>query len=174
MSSISSRLPSPPPPTGGKGGWGEGTDCISDYCIWRCIFWSLCLFIEPSLTKILFPFNLFILLHLLNFSLKKRTHYIFYCTYRACAYGRTLVAAYGACALTRTCNRLAFAKYKRNMTTTDMIAEIHDAFQLLFPEKKSDENVTRQEHTVWSNSADFVMEFYWLGRIRHIFDIYKI
>ncbi|CAH3127290.1 unnamed protein product [Porites lobata] len=67
---------------------------------------------------------------------------------RACAYGRTLVAAYGACALTRTCNRLAFAKYKRNMTTTDMIAEIHDAFQLLFPEKKSDENVTRQEHTV--------------------------
>ena len=34
------------------------------------------------------------------------------------------------------------------MTTTDMIAEIHDAFQLLFPEKKSDENVARQEHTV--------------------------
>ena len=73
---------------------------------------------------------------------------VFYSTYRACAYGRTLVAAYGACALTRTCNRLAFAKYRRNMTTTDMIAEIHDAFELLFPEKKSDERVTRQEHTV--------------------------
>ena len=72
----------------------------------------------------------------------------FYSTYRACAYGRTLVAAFGACALTRTCNRMAFAKYKRNMTTTDMIAEIHDAFELLFPEKKSDERVTRQEHTV--------------------------
>ncbi|XP_067041769.1 ATP-dependent (S)-NAD(P)H-hydrate dehydratase-like [Acropora muricata] len=67
---------------------------------------------------------------------------------RACAYGRSLVAAFGACALTRTCNRLAFAKYKRNMTTTDMIAEIHDAFELLFPEKKPDDKATRQEHTV--------------------------
>lgn len=34
------------------------------------------------------------------------------------------------------------------MTTTDMIPEIHDAFELLFPEKKQDERVTRQEHTV--------------------------
>lgn len=67
---------------------------------------------------------------------------------RACSYGRSLVAAYGACALTRTCNRLAFAKYRRNMTTTDMIPEIHDAFELLFPEKKLDEPVIRQEHTV--------------------------
>ncbi|XP_074621755.1 ATP-dependent (S)-NAD(P)H-hydrate dehydratase-like [Acropora palmata] len=67
---------------------------------------------------------------------------------RACAYGRSLVAAFGACALTRTCNKLAFAKHKRNMTTTDMIAEIHDAFELLFPEKKPDDKATRQEHTV--------------------------
>lgn len=73
---------------------------------------------------------------------------VFQFHYRACAYGRSLVAAYGACALTRTCNRLAFAKYRRNMTTTDMIPEIHDAFELLFPEKKQDERVTRQEHTV--------------------------
>ena len=29
-----------------------------------------------------------------------------------------------------------------------MIAEIHDAFELLFPEKKPDDKATRQEHTV--------------------------
>lgn len=153
MSSISSRHP---PPQRTERGVGR-RDGLHFRLLYIKLYFFIavgnfdanqCLFIEPSLTKILFPFNLFILLHLLNFSLKKRTHYIFYCTYRACAYGRTLVAAYGACALTRTCNRLAFAKYKRNMTTTDMIAEIHDAFQSLFPEKKSDENVTRQEHTV--------------------------
>jgi len=34
------------------------------------------------------------------------------------------------------------------MTTTDMIPEIHDAFEPLFPEKKEDERVTKQEHTV--------------------------
>lgn len=73
---------------------------------------------------------------------------LFLSSLRACSYGRSLVAAYGACALTRTCNRLAFAKYRRNMTTTDMIPEIHDAFELLFPEKKLDEPVIRQEHTV--------------------------
>uniref|UniRef100_UPI00398ECBC4 ATP-dependent (S)-NAD(P)H-hydrate dehydratase isoform X2 n=1 Tax=Pristiophorus japonicus TaxID=55135 RepID=UPI00398ECBC4 len=44
----------------------------------------------------------------------------------------TLVAAFGACALTRQCNYQAFQKHRRSMTTSDMIAEISTAFQKLF------------------------------------------
>ncbi|XP_072332110.1 ATP-dependent (S)-NAD(P)H-hydrate dehydratase isoform X2 [Scyliorhinus torazame] len=44
----------------------------------------------------------------------------------------TLVAAFGACALTRQCNHQAFQKYQRSMTTSDMIAEISTAFNKLF------------------------------------------
>ncbi|XP_032879033.1 ATP-dependent (S)-NAD(P)H-hydrate dehydratase isoform X2 [Amblyraja radiata] len=44
----------------------------------------------------------------------------------------TLVAAFGACALTRQCNNQAFQKHHRSMTTTDMIAEISTAFHKLF------------------------------------------
>ncbi|KAJ1116230.1 hypothetical protein NDU88_004448 [Pleurodeles waltl] len=43
-----------------------------------------------------------------------------------------LVAAFGACSLTRQCNNQAFQKYGRSMTTTDMIAEIGIAFNKLF------------------------------------------
>ncbi|XP_068950218.1 ATP-dependent (S)-NAD(P)H-hydrate dehydratase isoform X3 [Petaurus breviceps papuanus] len=43
-----------------------------------------------------------------------------------------LVAAFGACSLTRQCNSQAFQKYRRSMTTTDMIAEVGMAFKKLF------------------------------------------
>ncbi|XP_013791909.2 ATP-dependent (S)-NAD(P)H-hydrate dehydratase-like [Limulus polyphemus] len=43
-----------------------------------------------------------------------------------------IIAAVGACMLTRRCNYLAFQKYSRSMTTTDMIVEIQLAFTSLF------------------------------------------
>ncbi|XP_072478074.1 ATP-dependent (S)-NAD(P)H-hydrate dehydratase isoform X1 [Notamacropus eugenii] len=43
-----------------------------------------------------------------------------------------LVAAFGACSLTRQCNYQAFQKYRRAMTTTDMIGEVGLAFSKLF------------------------------------------
>ncbi|XP_047611656.1 ATP-dependent (S)-NAD(P)H-hydrate dehydratase isoform X1 [Phacochoerus africanus] len=43
-----------------------------------------------------------------------------------------LVAALGACALTRQCSRQAFQKHGRSTTTTDMIAELGPAFSRLF------------------------------------------
>lgn len=42
------------------------------------------------------------------------------------------VACYLASRLTRDCNERAFAKYKRSMTVTDMIKEIHDVFDEKF------------------------------------------
>uniref|UniRef100_F6R5B7 ATP-dependent (S)-NAD(P)H-hydrate dehydratase n=1 Tax=Monodelphis domestica TaxID=13616 RepID=F6R5B7_MONDO len=43
-----------------------------------------------------------------------------------------LVAAFGACSLTRQCNHQAFQKFGRSMTATDMIAELGTAFRKLF------------------------------------------
>ncbi|KAM5312933.1 ATP-dependent (S)-NAD(P)H-hydrate dehydratase isoform 3-T3 [Glossophaga mutica] len=43
-----------------------------------------------------------------------------------------LVAAFGACSLTRQCNHQAFQKHGRSTTTTTMIAEIGPAFSKLF------------------------------------------
>uniref|UniRef100_A0A6I8SEW9 ATP-dependent (S)-NAD(P)H-hydrate dehydratase n=1 Tax=Xenopus tropicalis TaxID=8364 RepID=A0A6I8SEW9_XENTR len=43
-----------------------------------------------------------------------------------------LVAAFGACSLTRQCNHQAFQKYGRSMTTSDMISEVGTAFNKLF------------------------------------------
>ncbi|KAM4700450.1 ATP-dependent (S)-NAD(P)H-hydrate dehydratase isoform 2-T3 [Discoglossus pictus] len=43
-----------------------------------------------------------------------------------------LVAAFGACSLTRQCNHQAFHKSGRSMTTGDMISEIGTAFNKLF------------------------------------------
>lgn len=43
-----------------------------------------------------------------------------------------LVAAWGACTLTRECNHQAFQKYGRSTTTSDMIAEVGTAFSKLF------------------------------------------
>ncbi|XP_014447531.1 ATP-dependent (S)-NAD(P)H-hydrate dehydratase [Tupaia chinensis] len=43
-----------------------------------------------------------------------------------------LVAAFGACALTRQCNHQAFQKHGRATTTTDMVAELGAAFSTLF------------------------------------------
>ncbi|CAO2611418.1 ATP-dependent (S)-NAD(P)H-hydrate dehydratase [Lemmus lemmus] len=43
-----------------------------------------------------------------------------------------LVAAWGACTLTRECNHQAFQKYGRSTTTTDMVAEVGPAFSKLF------------------------------------------
>ena len=47
-------------------------------------------------------------------------------------YSPTILAAYAASTLTRTCSNLAFPKHGRSMTTTDMIDEIHFAFEKLF------------------------------------------
>ncbi|XP_061408279.1 ATP-dependent (S)-NAD(P)H-hydrate dehydratase isoform X3 [Lethenteron reissneri] len=44
----------------------------------------------------------------------------------------TLLGAYGACTLTRQCNRQAFLKHGRSTTTVDMIAEIGPAFRMLY------------------------------------------
>ncbi|XP_033868513.1 ATP-dependent (S)-NAD(P)H-hydrate dehydratase-like isoform X3 [Acipenser ruthenus] len=44
----------------------------------------------------------------------------------------SIVAALGACTLTRQCNHQAFHKHGRSMTTTDMIAEVGTAFKKLF------------------------------------------
>ncbi|DAA23710.1 ATP-dependent (S)-NAD(P)H-hydrate dehydratase isoform X2 [Bos indicus x Bos taurus] len=43
-----------------------------------------------------------------------------------------LVAAFGACALTRQCSQQAFQKYGRATTTSDMVAEVGPAFRRLF------------------------------------------
>ncbi|XP_012878337.1 PREDICTED: ATP-dependent (S)-NAD(P)H-hydrate dehydratase isoform X1 [Dipodomys ordii] len=43
-----------------------------------------------------------------------------------------LVAAWGACTLTRQCNHQAFQKHGRSTTTTDMISEVGAAFSKLF------------------------------------------
>ncbi|XP_069492848.1 ATP-dependent (S)-NAD(P)H-hydrate dehydratase isoform X2 [Ambystoma mexicanum] len=43
-----------------------------------------------------------------------------------------LVAAFGACSLTRQCNNQAFQEHGRSMITTDMIAEVGSAFHKLF------------------------------------------
>lgn len=42
------------------------------------------------------------------------------------------VACYSASRLTRDCNSRAFEKYKRSMTVTEMIKEIHDVFEEKF------------------------------------------
>lgn len=47
-------------------------------------------------------------------------------------YGPTISAAYAACLLTRECNRRAFAKNRRSMTTSDMVDCIQDSFEFLY------------------------------------------
>uniref|UniRef100_A0A3P9HLU4 ATP-dependent (S)-NAD(P)H-hydrate dehydratase n=1 Tax=Oryzias latipes TaxID=8090 RepID=A0A3P9HLU4_ORYLA len=44
----------------------------------------------------------------------------------------SVVAAFGACSLTRWCNNQAFQRHGRSTTTTDMIQEIGPAFRKLF------------------------------------------
>ncbi|XP_026232927.1 ATP-dependent (S)-NAD(P)H-hydrate dehydratase isoform X1 [Anabas testudineus] len=44
----------------------------------------------------------------------------------------SLVAAFGACSLTRQCNSQAFQRHGRSTTTSDMIQEIGSAFKKLF------------------------------------------
>lgn len=44
----------------------------------------------------------------------------------------SVVAAFGACSLTRQCNNQAFQRHGRSTTTTDMIQEIGPAFRKLF------------------------------------------
>lgn len=41
-------------------------------------------------------------------------------------------AVYGACVVTKTCNRLAFQEHGRSMTASDMITYIHRAFESFF------------------------------------------
>ncbi|KYO41306.1 ATP-dependent (S)-NAD(P)H-hydrate dehydratase isoform X1 [Alligator mississippiensis] len=43
-----------------------------------------------------------------------------------------LVAAFGACSLTRQCNNQAFQKFGRSMTASDMVSEVGTAFNKLF------------------------------------------
>ncbi|KAJ8876437.1 hypothetical protein PR048_020882 [Dryococelus australis] len=47
-------------------------------------------------------------------------------------YPGSVVAAYAACMLTKQCNQQAFVRHGRSMLTTDMIKEIHSAFNCLF------------------------------------------
>ncbi|KAM9710849.1 ATP-dependent (S)-NAD(P)H-hydrate dehydratase [Menidia menidia] len=44
----------------------------------------------------------------------------------------SVVAAFGACSLTRQCNSQAFQRHRRSTTTSDMIQEIGTAFRKLF------------------------------------------
>ncbi|KAH8876722.1 ATP-dependent (S)-NAD(P)H-hydrate dehydratase [Schistosoma japonicum] len=44
----------------------------------------------------------------------------------------TIGAAFAACSLTRRCSQLAYTKYGRSMVTTQMLPEIHSAFDQLF------------------------------------------
>lgn len=43
-----------------------------------------------------------------------------------------LVAAFGACSLTRQSNHQAFQKFGRSMTASDMVSEVGTAFSKLF------------------------------------------
>lgn len=52
-----------------------------------------------------------------------------------CDLNPLMVAAFAACVLTRKCNRLAFDKFGRCMTTSDMIKELPKVFSTLFPSK---------------------------------------
>lgn len=47
-------------------------------------------------------------------------------------YGPTISAAYAACTLTRECNRLAFSKHGRSLTTSEMLTMIPHAFNSLY------------------------------------------
>jgi ATP-dependent NAD(P)H-hydrate dehydratase len=51
-------------------------------------------------------------------------------------YSPNIVAGLGACMLTRRCARLAFQKYSRSTTTSDIIKEIKNAFSSLYPVNK--------------------------------------
>ena len=42
------------------------------------------------------------------------------------------LGCYGACAVTKTCSKLAFQKFGRSMTASDMIGCIHQSFTSLF------------------------------------------
>ena len=44
-----------------------------------------------------------------------------------------VLAAYGACHLTRSTAKRAFDKHKRSTTTVDLIAELGTTFESLFP-----------------------------------------
>jgi ATP-dependent NAD(P)H-hydrate dehydratase len=48
-------------------------------------------------------------------------------------YSPNIVAGLGACMLARRCARLAFQKYSRSTTTSDIIKEIKNAFSSLYP-----------------------------------------
>ncbi|XP_025051864.1 ATP-dependent (S)-NAD(P)H-hydrate dehydratase isoform X2 [Alligator sinensis] len=49
-----------------------------------------------------------------------------------CCQNPFLVAAFGACSLTRQCNNQAFQKFGRSMTASDMVSEVGTAFNKLF------------------------------------------
>ncbi|XP_043196247.1 ATP-dependent (S)-NAD(P)H-hydrate dehydratase-like isoform X2 [Amphibalanus amphitrite] len=46
-----------------------------------------------------------------------------------------LLAAYGACALTRRASRLAFERHGRSMLASDMLQHVHTAFEQLFEDR---------------------------------------
>ncbi|KAL4230033.1 hypothetical protein ACF0H5_010420 [Mactra antiquata] len=54
------------------------------------------------------------------------------CNNSMLSYGPTISAAYAGCLLTRECNRRAFSKYQRSMTTSDMISSIQESFDFLY------------------------------------------
>lgn len=52
-----------------------------------------------------------------------------------CDLNPLMIAAFASCVLTRRCNRSAFDKFGRCMTTSDMIKELPKVFSTLFPLK---------------------------------------
>lgn len=48
------------------------------------------------------------------------------------SFSATILAAYGACLLTRKCSYLAFQKFNRSTLTSNLIEEINSAFSFLF------------------------------------------
>ncbi|KRZ51462.1 ATP-dependent (S)-NAD(P)H-hydrate dehydratase, partial [Trichinella nativa] len=58
-------------------------------------------------------------------------------------YTPTLVAAYGACRLTRESSRCAFERHRRGMVASDMVREIPQCFARLFPDSQAPSTSSR-------------------------------
>lgn len=56
--------------------------------------------------------------------------------FRLNALSPTLLAAYAACLMVKTCSRMAFEKNGRSMIVSDLIDAIHPSFQLLYENSK--------------------------------------
>ncbi|KAK0145997.1 ATP-dependent (S)-NAD(P)H-hydrate dehydratase [Merluccius polli] len=69
---------------------------------------------------------------LLSGSLGVLAHWAFTSTAHSKSVSPSMLAAFGACSLTKQCNSQAFQQHGRSTTTSDMIQEIGSAFKKLF------------------------------------------